>query len=76
MFTEELFIGDIIQKSKVSIDEEGLEAAAATAVMMYGNTAVHIPADPKVFCADRPFQFYVLNGNEAPELLFYGQINS
>lgn len=75
MFTEELHIDDIIQKSKVSIDEEGLEAAAATAIIMYGNTAVQDPPEPKIFRADRPFRFYILNGTDSPELLFYGQIN-
>ena len=74
MFTEQLFIDDIIQKSKVSIDEEGLEAAAATAITMYGNTAVQNPPEPKIFRADRPFRFYVVDSAENPELLFYGQI--
>lgn len=74
MFTDELHVDDIIQKSKVSIDEEGLEAAAATAITMYGNAAVQNPPEPKVFRADRPFRFYVINGTDNPELLFFGQI--
>ena len=74
MFTDELHVDDIIQKSKVSIDEEGLEAAAATAITMYGNASVQNPPEPKVFRADRPFRFYVINGTDNPELLFFGQI--
>ena len=75
MFTESLLIGDIIQKAKVAIDEEGLEAAAATAILTYGTTGIpQQPPEPKIFRADRPFSFYVINGSEAAELLFWGQI--
>lgn len=76
MFTEPLYVKDIIQKSKVAIDEEGLEAAAATAVAMCGNTAAPNPEEPAIFRADRPFSFYVVNGGDSPELLFWGQIQS
>ena len=34
MFTEGIFVDDIIQKAKVKVDEKGLEAAAATAVVI------------------------------------------
>ena len=73
MFSEPLYVGDIIQKAKVHIDEEGLEAAAATAIVMRGVTATQ-PEEPKIFRADHAFTFYVLNDVEAPELLFWGQI--
>ena len=73
MFTEPLFVDDIIQKSKVKIYEEGLEAAAATGIIMK-NTAVLNPEQPKEFRADRAFSFYILQGEDAPELLFWGQI--
>ena len=72
MFTESLCIGDIIQKAKVHIDEDGLEAAAATAVVAYGTTAVQPEA--KIFRADRAFSYYIINGGSSPELLFWGQI--
>ncbi len=73
MYTSPLFVGDIVQKAKVHIDEEGLEAAAATAILMCG-AALPEPETPAVFCADRPFTFYVVTNGEAPELLFWGQI--
>lgn len=73
MFTEPLFVDDIIQKSKIKIYEEGLEAAAATAIIMK-NGAVLNPEPPKEFCADRAFSFYLIQDGEAPELLFWGQI--
>ena len=71
MYTAPLFVGDIIQKAKVHVDEEGLEAAAATAVLLCG-AAPFEPETPAVFRADRPFSFCVLSGNT--ELLFWGQI--
>ena len=74
MYTEPLYVGDIIQKAKVHIDEEGLEAAAVTAILMVAGCAEPEPETPEIFCADRPFSFYVVKNGEAPELLFWGQI--
>lgn len=74
MFTEGVYVDDIIQKAKVKVDEKGLEAAAATAVVMMRNTAVLNPEEPVEFTADHPFQFAILREDEAPELLFWGQI--
>ena len=73
MFTESLCVGDVIQKAKVHIDEDGLEAAAATAIITYGSTAIR-PESPLVFRADHDFSFCVVSGAERPELLFWGQI--
>ena len=73
MFTAPIYVDDIIQKAKVKVDEEGLEAAAATAIITK-NAAALDTEEPALFLADRPFTFYVFNGEEAPELLFWGQI--
>ena len=74
MYTDPLCVADIIQKAKVHIDEEGLEAAAVTAIMMEATGMLTEPETPEIFCADSPFSFYVLKEGEAPELLFWGQI--
>lgn len=76
MFTEDLFVSDIIQKAKVKTDEKGLEAAAVTVIaMVEGCPILEEPPVPKEFVADRPFTFFVMNGSfDAPELLFYGQV--
>lgn len=75
MYSRPLFVADILQKAKVHTDEEGLEAAAVTAILMVeGCIAVPEPETPEIFCADRPFSFYVVKNGEAPELLFWGQI--
>lgn len=74
MFTEGIFVDDIIQKAKVKVDEKGLEAAAATAVIMKRNTAMPNPEEPVEFTADRPFSFAIYRQDDAPEMLFWGQI--
>ena len=74
MFTEGIYVDDIIQKAKVKVDENGLEAAAATAVIMMRNTALPNPEEPVDFTADQPFRFVIYREDAAPELLFWGQI--
>ena len=73
MFTEPLFVDDIVQKTKIKIYEEGLEAAAATGLIMKNGAAFN-PEQPKEFLADRAFSFYLIQEGDAPELLFWGQI--
>ena len=74
MYTDPLCVADIIQKAKVHTDEEGLEAAAVTAIMMEATGMLEEPETPEIFCADQPFSFYILKDGAAPELLFWGQI--
>ncbi|MCR5771580.1 MAG: hypothetical protein K6G87_10170 [Butyrivibrio sp.] len=68
-----LFISDIIQKTKIKVDEKGIEAAAATAVIMTEGCA---PEEPEVkeFFANQPFKYMILTDSDSPELLFYGQL--
>ncbi len=68
-----VFISDIIQKTKIKVDEEGIEAAAATAIMMTEGAFLEQP-EVKEFTADKSFKFMILTASEEPELLFYGQI--
>jgi serpin B len=49
-----LFISEVVHKAMVGVDEHGVEAAAATAVMMAGNG---LPTDVKDMTVDRPFFF-------------------
>ena len=76
MFTEDLYVNDIIQKARVKTDKNGLEAAAVTVIDMKCGAAAPDPTEPKIFTADRPFSFYIYTDTEAeaPELLFYGQV--
>ena len=68
-----LFISDIIQKTKIKVDEDGLEAAAATAVLML-ESCMEITEEPKEFIANEPFRFYICGGENDDEILFCGQI--
>ncbi len=74
MFTEPLYVDEILQKARVCIDPQGLEAAAATAMVLYGTGALPKPEEPELFRADRPFRFCILADGETPQLLFWGQI--
>ncbi len=51
-----LMIADVLHAAKMIVDEEGTEAAAATAVVMAPTSAMPMPEpDPVEFKADRPF---------------------
>lgn len=52
-----LFINEIIQKSKIIVNEEGTEAAATTMVIL---KAVSMLKNTKKFIANRPFTYYIL----------------
>lgn len=64
------YIGAVLHKAFVAIDEKGTEAAAATAVMMVGATS--IPPPPPVFRADHPFLFLIRD--TAGNILFLGRL--
>lgn len=66
---EGLFIADVIHKAFVSVDEEGTEAAAATAVIM---DAAAAPMEVVEFTADRPFIF-LIRDIETGAILFVGR---
>lgn len=67
--TRSLFIGDVIHKAYVSVDEAGTEAAAATAVVM----PTGAPAPPKEITVDRPFLF-MIRDIETEAILFLGHV--
>lgn len=68
--SKDLFISDVFHKAFVSVDEEGTEAAAATAVVM---TESAIPASPVELIVDRPF-FFLIRDNETGAVLFFGRV--
>jgi len=68
----DLWIGQIKHKAFVEVNEEGTEAAAATAVEMMTKT---VPASPPVFRADHPFLF-IIRDNQSDNILFMGRMNN
>ncbi len=74
MLDRPLYVDDIIQKTRIKLDEEGVEAAAVTAIMMKESAYV-VPQEPKVFTADEPFSFYIYTTcNDTTALMFAGEI--
>lgn len=72
MSSEGLFIGAVVHKAFIAVDEEGTEAAAATVVMM-GRESVQMPVEPKRFRADHPFLF-VIRHRRTGAILFMGRL--
>jgi serpin B len=68
--TEPLFLKDVLHKAIVRVDEQGTEAAAATAVV-FGTTSV--PPKPVDFFVDRPFLF-LIRDTETGTVLFAGRV--
>jgi len=66
----DLFIGDVIHKAFVSVDEAGTEAAAATAVIM---ELTGMPQPPLEVTVDRPFVF-LIRDIETGTVLFVGRM--
>ncbi|MFY9800630.1 MAG: serpin family protein [Methanoregula sp.] len=70
--TKNLFISDVIHKAFVDVNEEGTEAAAATAVIMKYSAAA--PENPiPEFRADHPFLF-LIQDDETGTVLFIGRV--
>jgi serpin B len=69
-----LKISEVIHKAFVQVDEEGTEAAAATAVGMMRCTSVRMPKQC-IFNADHPFVFFIRN-NETNTVLFSGRVTN
>lgn len=67
---KDLYIGDVIHKAYISVDEEGTEAAAATAVIMELATAI---MHDVVLVVDRPFIF-VIRDTVNGQILFVGRV--
>ncbi len=71
--THDLFISDVIHKAFVKADEEGTEAAAATAVVMTLAAAPGDEPEPIVITIDKPFIFAIWDF-ETKSILFIGRV--
>jgi serpin B len=71
-----LVISAAIHKAYIDVDENGTEAAAATAVVMEMATAMppqYAPPPPIIFTADHPFLF-LIRDNASGAILFMGRV--
>lgn len=70
-----LFISAAVHKAYIDVDENGTEAAAATAVEMMATAAQPRvpPPPPIVFTADHPFLF-LIRDNASGAILFMGRV--
>ncbi len=70
----QLFISEVFHKAFVEVNEEGTEAAAATAVVMNVRETSAAPAPaPPYFHADQPFLFFIRNLKDGT-VLFMGRV--
>jgi len=69
---EDTFIGDVVHKAVVEVDEYGTKAAAATAVIMMATS--FDPSQPIEFLVDRPFAISIVH--KSGMVLFSGAINN
>jgi serpin B len=67
--TNDLFISKVLHKAFIDVNEEGTEAAAATAIII-GVTSIQ---EPTTFIADHPFIF-LIQQKETGAVLFMGKV--
>ncbi len=70
--TKDLQISQVIHQAFVKVDEQGTEAAAATAVIM---TEMSFVMPNNVFIADHPFIF-IIQEKETGNILFMGRVTN
>lgn len=73
---EDLKIDKVIHQAFVEVNEEGTEAAAATAVIM-GRITSSVGSEPRIptFRADHPFIF-IIQQKDTGNILFLGRVNN
>ena len=68
---EDLMITDVLHKATITVDEQGTEAAAATAVIVGVTSAM--PGEPVSLVIDRPFLF-LIEHQPTGTILFMGRV--
>jgi serpin B len=69
--SESLYISDVIHEAYIDVDEEGTEAAAATAVVMRATSAM--PTEQVELNVDRPFLF-AIRDRATGAIIFLGRV--
>jgi serpin B len=71
--TKSLYISAVFHKAWGEVNEEGTEAAAATAVMITRSAVIKQPPPPPIFRADHPFIFFIRD-TRSGSVLFLGRL--
>ena len=74
---KDLYISQVIHQAFVDVNEEGTEAAAATAVVMQEATGIgsHDTPEPILFDADHPFIFFIQHESTG-QIMFMGKMGN
>ncbi len=67
---DDLYLSDVIHEATITVDEKGLEAAAATAAVIAVRSA---PTEVAELTFDEPFAFFIRD-NDSGAILFVGQV--
>uniref|UniRef100_UPI00358FAEAE leukocyte elastase inhibitor-like n=1 Tax=Myxine glutinosa TaxID=7769 RepID=UPI00358FAEAE len=67
----DLFVSTVVHKAFVEVNEEGTEAAAATAAVMFRC----MPTPPQIVRFDHPFLFFIRHNNSG-SIIFWGRYTS
>jgi serpin B len=69
-----LALSEVFHQTFIAVDEEGTEAAAATATVMYSASAVRNPSMPIEIRVDHPF-FFAVQHRASGVCLFFGSVS-
>lgn len=72
---QQFFVSEVIQKTKLELDEEGTRAAAATAIITNDAAAMPVEREIKEVFLDRPFAFLIYDG-KAEQIVFMGKVTA
>ncbi|MDE6726908.1 MAG: serpin family protein [Oscillospiraceae bacterium] len=70
---QQFYVSEVIQKTKLELDEEGTRAAAATAIITNDAAAMPVEREIKEVFLNRPFAFLIYDG-EAGQIVFMGKV--
>jgi serpin B len=73
MGSPQFYLGDVLHKTRLEVDEEGTVAAATTAVIAKATAMMQKPAKKRVLVFDRPFAL-LLCDTETGAILFAGVV--
>ncbi len=75
MTEEEFWVSDVLQKTRLELDEYKTKAAAATAINLAGGAAPSTQRETKEVILDRPFAFAIYD-NAEDQLVFIGKVTN